>query len=323
MYFARLKKAFYYAIKPIIPRPLQILLRQKRITRKAPGVKDIWPIDPFSGEKPRWWRGWPAGREFALVLTHDVESDRGVPRALRLAQVEKELGLISSFNFVPEKYYLAPRVRNELVSNGFEVGVHDLKHDGKLFSSERTFLRRVQAINRYLESWGAVGFRSGSMYHNMAWMHNMRIEYDSSTFDTDPFEPQPDGVHTVFPLWIANRSGDGGYVELPYTLPQDLTVFVLLRHDNSHLWEAKLDWVVKQGGMVLFVTHPDYMHWGREKRKIDEYPFELYQEFLQNVTGKYRGRYWNALPRDVARYWRSCIVTQLNDGASGQGGLRP
>jgi hypothetical protein len=226
---------------------------------------------------------------------------------LRLAGIEKELGFCSSFNFVPEKYPVSPQVRDALVMSGFEVGVHDLRHDGRLFSSEKAFSRRVQTINHYLESWGAVGFRSGSMYHNLAWMHKMDIEYDSSTFDTDPFEPQPDGVRTIFPLWIENPSGNGGYIELPYTLPQDMTIFVLLRQKDTRTWKEKLDWIADKGGMVLFVTHPDYMHWTGEKRRIDEYPIELYQDFLAHVKEKYRSQYWNVLPRDLARYWRSCM----------------
>jgi hypothetical protein len=313
MDFARWKKTLYYTIKPILPRPLQIALRQKHITLRARCVQDVWPIDALSGAKPDGWLGWPAGRTFAFVLTHDVESKRGVRRCLRLAQTEKELGFVSSFNFVPERYPLSPQVRNELVMSGFEVGVHDLRHDGRLFSSEKAFLRRVQTINQYLKSWDAVGFRSGSMYHNLGWMHNMLIEYDSSTFDTDPFEPQPDGVHTVFPIWIANRSGDGGYVELPYTLPQDMTLFILLQHDDTHLWKEKLEWIANKGGMVLFVSHPDYMHWRGEKKKIDEYPFEFYREFLDHVKAKYEGQYWNALPRDVAEYWRRTMAIQEVD----------
>jgi hypothetical protein len=313
MNYARWKKMLYYAIKPIVPRSVQIVLRQKSTTCKARGVQNVWPIDVLSGAKPNGWRGWPAGRAFAYVLTHDVESDRGLRRCLRLAQTEKELGFVSSFNFVPEKYPLPPQVRGELMMSGFEVGVHDLRHDGRLFSSKKAFLRRVETINQYLQSWGAVGFRSGSMYHNLPWMHNMRIEYDSSTFDTDPFEPQPDGVHTVFPIWIANRSGDGGYVELPYTLPQDITLFVLLQHGDTRLWKEKLEWIANKGGMVLFVSHPDYMNWRGEKKKIDEYPFELYREFLDHVRTKYNGQYWNALPRDVARYWTSCMTSRQDD----------
>lgn len=313
MNYRRWKSTFYYAIKPVLPRLLQIIIRQKQITLKARGVQNVWPIDSLSGTTPDGWRGWPSGRTFAFVLTHDVESDRGVKRCMRLAQTEKMLGFVSSFNFVPEKYPLSAQLRDGLSKRGFEVGVHDLKHDGKLFSTEKAFLRRVRDINHYLESWGAVGFRSGSMYHNLAWMHQMKIEYDASTFDTDPFEPQPDGVHTVFPIWVANGSGDGGYVELPYTLPQDLTLFILFQYSNTHIWKEKLKWIANKGGMVLLVTHPDYMNWRGEKRKIDEYPFQLYSEFLDYVRTKYKGQYWNALPRDVARLWKNCMVSQWDD----------
>jgi hypothetical protein len=313
MEFARWKRWLYYAVKPALPRPLQIALRQRQAAHKARGVKDCWPIDVRAGAMPGGWRGWPAGRKFAFVLTHDVEGNRGVSRCLHLAQSERQLGFVSSFNFVPEKYSLSPQVREELTRNGFEVGVHDLRHDGRLFSSEKAFLRRVKSINRYLESWSAVGFRSGSMYHNLEWMHNMRIEYDSSTFDSDPFEPQPDGMRTVFPMWVANKSGNGGYVELPYTLPQDMTLFVLLRHCDTSLWKEKLQWIADRGGMVLFVSHPDYMNWSGEKRKVDEYPFEFYREFLDHVRSKYRGQYWNAVPRDVAKYWKHCMASRQDD----------
>ena len=40
------------------------------------------------------------------------------------------------------------------------------------------------------------------MLHNLEWFHDLNVKYDSSTFDTDPFEPQPDGVGTIFPFWV-------------------------------------------------------------------------------------------------------------------------
>jgi len=245
--------------------------------------------------------------KFALVLTHDVEDRRGLEKCLNVARMERDLGFTSSFNFVPKKYHVPPEVRRELVDRGFEVGVHDLRHDGNLFESEETFLKRVREINGYLNAWNAVGFRAGSMYHNLDWIHAMQIEYDLSTFDTDPFEPQPEGVHTIFPFWVQNPRASGGYVELPYTLPQDITGFVLLRNRDTRLWEEKLAWVAKRGGMALLDSHPDYMQWPGAKRRIDEYPFELYRRFLEHVKSTYAGQYWNALPRDVARYWKSCI----------------
>ena len=93
----------------------------------------------------------------------------------------------------------------------------------------------------------------------------LNIEYDSSTFDTDPFEAQPDGVKSVFPFWVAGISPRVGYVELPYTLPQDFTLFILLKEKDITIWKQKLSWIAKKGGMALVITHPDYMNFdGRE-----------------------------------------------------------
>ena len=86
----------------------------------------------------------------------------------------------------------------------------------------RNFRKMPRSINGYLKEWRASGFRSGFMLHDRECLNDLDIEYDASTFDTDPFEPQPEGVNTIFPFWVP-RPGGGGYVELPYTLPQDST----------------------------------------------------------------------------------------------------
>ena len=112
----------------------------------------------------------------------------------------------SSFNFVAKGYNVSSELKHDLVRNGFEVGVHGLHHAGNMFSSKKKFREQASQINRYLKEWGAVGFRTPSMYHNADWIHDLNIEYDSSTFDTDPFEPQPDGVGTIFPFWVQNDS---------------------------------------------------------------------------------------------------------------------
>jgi len=303
------RSRIYNAVKPLIPRSVQIVLRRRFVARVMRRTAALWPIDPAAGGRPAAFNGWPAGCRFALVLTHDVEDQRGVERCLALASMERDLGFVSSFNFVPEKYNLSGQILDRLVKEGFEVGVHDLRHDGRLFESRRVFMKRAGQINRYLRAWNSVGFRSGSMYHNLHWMHDLEIQYDSSTFDTDPFEPQPDGVQSLFPIWIRGEREGCGYVELPYTLPQDMTLFVLFRHRDTRAWQDKLAWIAERGGMALVVTHPDYMYWGDGRRKVDEYPFELYRDFLLRVASEYRGQYWNALPRELAGYWRRHMVT--------------
>lgn len=150
------------------------------------------------------------------------------------------------------------------------------------------------------------------MYHNLEWYHDLLIEYDSSTFDTDPFEPQSDALHTIYPMWVSNRKTGFGYVELPYTLPQDLTLFVLLDERSNRIWKRKLDWIAEAGGMALLNTHPDYMHSGCGRRRADEYPWDHYTDFLEYASLKYAGEYWQVLPREVASYARKTLqATEL------------
>ncbi|MFZ5877411.1 MAG: hypothetical protein ACOYXU_13535 [Nitrospirota bacterium] len=294
----------FYRVKPFIPRWLQIWLRRTLIAVRAPYHTRVWPINERSNQPPTGWSGWPEKKRFALVLMHDVETERGQDKCRRLMDLEKSMGFRSSFNFVPERYPVSSALRRELVAEGFEVGVHGLKHDGKLFLSRATFQEGAIRINRYLKDWGAVGFVSPSMHRNLTWMHDLDIEYDASTFDTDPFEPQPGGVETIFPFTVQGEHGRRGYVELPYTLPQDFTLFVLMKEHDIGIWKKKLDWIVANGGMALLITHPDYMAREQDERRVDEYPIARYRDFLDYARRQYAGQYWQPLPRELARFWR-------------------
>ncbi len=293
---------FYYGVKPLIPRRLQIYVRRFFISRNLPSLIESWPIDPGSGKPPEDWQGWPDGKRFALVLTHDVESEKGVERCRQLARLEMDLGFRSSFNFLLMKYSTPDSLRSYLEENGFEVGIHGCYHDGKKFSSREIFLKRAAIINRKLKDWDACGFRAPSMHSNLDWIGDLNIEYDLSTFDTDPFEPLSSSVKTIFPFIVSRRNGKGHFVELPYTLPQDSTLFILLRERNIDIWKRKLDWIVKKGGMALINVHPDYIHFNQKTCEFDEYPVEYYRDFLDHIRREYEGQFYHALPRDVARF---------------------
>jgi hypothetical protein len=304
-------KKIFYILKPFIPRSIQLYIRRKIILVKLKKYKDIWPVLKGSEKKPENWSGWPENKKFALVLTHDVEHQHGYNRVLELMQIEKDLGFVSSFNFIPERdYQVEKSLLDTLRENGFEYGVHGLTHNGKLFSSENEFLKRAKKINDYLKDWGAVGFRAPSMHHNLDWIGALDIEYDLSTFDTDPFEPQPDGVATIFPFWVKNpRHKSGGYFELPYTLSQDFTPFILLKEKSPRIWQDKTDWIVKNSGMVLVNVHPDYINFDNVFSN-EEYPISIYSSFLEFLQDKYHEQFWNALPKDVALYFKN--IKQIN-----------
>lgn len=331
------RNRLYYSIKPFLPRSAGLALRSWSARRKRERVMDTWPIMPGSERPPTGWSGWPEGKQFALVLTHDVEGQAGLDQCRKLMELEIQLGFRSCFNFVPlGEYRVSCALRKELVANGFEVGVHDLYHNGKLFLTRREFSRNAPVINQYIADWGASGFRSGFMFHNLDWLHDLKIEYDSSTFDTDPFEPQPCGQHTIFPFPVhrppaafpgaKSRSSFSshqttlgtmsGYVELPYTLPQDSTLFLLLRERHPDIWFKKVDWIAKHGGMALIDTHPDYMAMDGKVAKEWQYPVSHYERFLEYVRSRYAGAYWHAKSKEVAQ-WHTAMRRAYEGNARG------
>ena len=317
----------YYRIKPLVPWSVRVALRRLFAHRRRAMFRDTWPIMPGSEKPPANWPGWPDGKKFALVLTHDVESIAGVAKCRPLMDLERSLGYRSSFSFIPQGDYSISRIlRNDLTRNGFEIGVHDLEHDGRLFRSRQEFSEKAPRINHFLKDWNAVGFRLGFMLRNLEWLHDLELKYDSSTFDTDPFEPQPDGVGTIFPFWVprpddANGNGHAngggsrsafdhsqsldqsdGYVELPYTLPQDSTLFLLFGERTPDIWFQKLDWIARHGGMALLDVHPDYVRFDGEAPTARTFPADHYADLLEYVRDRYGDSFWHPLPRELAAF---------------------
>jgi hypothetical protein len=93
----------------------------------------------------------------------------------------------------------------------------------------------------------------------------------------------------------------GHFVELPYTLPQDCTLFIVLGESSPQIWLEKLDFIERHYGMGLLNTHPDYL--------TDPKIWNIYVDFLE--TMKERDGYWQALPSKVARWWRGRAATQI------------
>jgi len=300
----------YYHVKPFVPQVVRWALRRQRAASIRRTHAAEWPINESAGEAPCGWPGWPQGKQFALVLTHDVETQQGVDKVRALAEVEMQYGFRSAFNFIPEGGYGDPAALREwLMEQGFEVGVHDLNHDGKLYQSRTGFKAKAQRINHYLHAWKATGFRSGFMLRRLDWLHALDIEYECSTFDTDPFEPQPAGAHTIFPYWIACPDGEDekgpgtGYVEIPYTLPQDSTLFLLLREPDGEIWQRKTEWIVRRGGMVLMNVHPDYIDMQGSGDRMT-FPLAHYEGFLGWIKERYQAEVWQVLPREISRFVR-------------------
>ena len=298
-----LLRKLYYAAKPLIPRAMQLSLRRARIGMLRRQYEKSWPIYPPAAQGLASGTRWPGGKQFALVLTHDVEGSAGRDRFTKLLQLEKSMGFRSAFYFVPERYTTSPTLREYITEKGFEVGVHGLYHDGKLYNNETIFQQRVPTINRYLKEWNVCGFSSPCAHHNLEWTGDLDIRYAVTTYDTDPFEPQSCGIGTIFPFRIHRPQSGREYIEIPYTLPQDFGLYVLMREKTIAVWKKKLDWIVQCGGMAHLKTHPDYMSFETNALGTEEYPLDFYADFLRYVKQAYSGQYWHALPKELADFY--------------------
>ena len=306
----------YYLIKPVTPRKAQLALRRAVARRQASCAFPRWPVEDSLHDLYIWLLGvlaelhgdpvphlgmWPGDRSWALVLTHDVDTEIGHRNVHLLREPERLAGYRSSWNFVPERYAVDPSVLQRLREEGCEIGVHGLRHDGRDLGPRKIFEQRLPAIRAYAERWGAVGFRSPATHRVWEWMPELGFDYDSSYPDTDPYEPQPGGCCSHLPFFNQEQ------VELPITLPQDHTLFAILGQTDGDVWVDKARHLRERGGMALALTHPDYAMnpsllaaWKR-----------LLNEFRDDDT------VWHALPREVACWWRrraASVIRETDDG---------
>jgi hypothetical protein len=306
----------YYLLRPAVPRPLQLRLRRtfSRVQTRSPFPR--WPAEDslhmlyawlfrrlaeLAGRPVPFLGLWPDGRSWALVLTHDVETDAGYQSLELLREPERALGYRSSWNFVPLRYQVAEETVRRLRQEGCEVGVHGLRHDGRDLGSDRLLAKRLPGMREYADRWQAVGFRSPATQRRWDRMPGLGFDYDSSYSDTDPYEPQPGGCCSYLPFFNQNM------VELPITLPQDHTIFAILDRPDAELWISKAQFLRERQGMVLALTHPDYAH---DPRVADGYR-SLLESFRGDETG------WQALPQEVAAWWRrrACsAIRRTSDG---------
>lgn len=304
----------YYRLKPLLPRASQVWLRRLYAPVQARKRFPTWPAEPLlvdnlhaevraqlretGAERIPLVPFWPHGHRYAAVLTHDVEGPVGIKRIPQLLEIERRHGFASSWNFCAEWYEIPPDTFAMLRRAGCEIGLHGIKHDGRLFESRETFTEELPKIHHYLREWDVAGFRSPATHRNAEWMQELDCLYDSSFFDTDPFEPQPGGCCSIFPFFF------GDVVELPITLVQDWTLWAILRRNDIGLWRDKARWVAERHGLVNVIVHPDYVD---SPKRLAQY-----EELLVFLKNELPGG-WHTLPRDVAAWWRVRAQLRVSD----------
>lgn len=301
-------RQIYYAIRPLLPVKVRRHLQRKALQDWSKISFPAWPVDTTvedfvdllwkiileSSGKDRipfiWY--WPSSANSCGIMTHDVETGAGQDFCSTLLKIEKEYGIKSAFELVPEvRYPVSKKIMQAIREAGSEICVHGLNHDGRLFSSEELFRSRAKEINRYAREWGAKGFRSPVMYRNLEWYDAFEFSYDMSVPNVAHLDPQRGGCCTVFPYFVGN------IVELPLTTTQDYSLFNIIRTDPMEMWSRQMDLIVAKHGLVSFIIHPDYV---TEPKKQ-----ALYSELLKTLRAHSLERnMWLALPGEVDTWWR-------------------
>ena len=303
-----LQSAYYLA------RPLLAISVRKHLQRiRLRGWEDIrfprWPVDPtvegifeelmaltlkcHSVDRIPFIWFWPRGAQSCVVMTHDVETAAGRDSCGTLMDLDDEYGIEASFQVVPEgRYAVSDGFLDSIRARGFEINVHDLNHDGKLFGNKRRFQRRAERINHYGRQFGAEGFRSAALYRNLEWLSTLDFAYDMSVPSVGHLEAQGGGCCSVMPFFM------GGMTELPVTTTQDYALFHILNQHSIDLWTRQIASITKRHGLVSFIVHPDYI---RTRRTSD-----TYKRLLDHLAGlRAEAKHWFALPGAVSRWWRN------------------
>jgi hypothetical protein len=238
---------------------------------------------------------WPDGAPNCLMLTHDVEGTHGRAFCRELMDLDDAYGIRAAFQIIPEEPGQTIEDTKALIDairrRGFEVNLHDLNHDGRLFANRREFLTRAKRINRYARELACGGFRSGAMYRNQDWFDAFDFSFDMSVPSVAHLEPQRGGCCTVMPYFV------GRILELPLTTVQDYSLFHILDDYSIDRWKEQIDRIREAHGLISLITHPDYL---RERRALAVYTDLL--KHLQTLAA--RESIWVALPSEIDGWWR-------------------
>ncbi len=208
---------------------------------------------------------WRKGKKFALAVTHDVETRRGLLNgSQQLLGVEEALHVRSTWNVVTNRYQLTRENLTPLAKAG-EIGAHDTDHDGRLiFLPPDARIRRLKNCRETLEKLTKTrvkGFRAPLLQHDRELVNAVGkagYQFDSSVPSWELLSPTSftsHGLGTVFPLEIE------GVVEMPVSLPQDHQLLRVRNLSPAQTGDTLIrasKWVREIGGLCTLLVHPDY-----------------------------------------------------------------
>jgi len=311
----------YYLIRPILPVGVRKYIQKWRLRGWDQLQFPQWPVDRTvdqifeqvmllalrsqSADRVPFIWFWPDGANSCAIMTHDVETAMGRDSCGHLMDMDDASGIKAAFEIVPQqRYEVTSDFLKSIRQRGFEIVVHDLNHDGRLFSNREQFLERVASIHAYKEQFGAIGFRAAVLYRKQSWFSALDFAYDMSVPNVAHLDPQRGGCCTVMPYFV------GKILELPVTTTQDYTLFHILNDYSINLWKRQIDLIIEKQGLISFIVHPDYIGGDRERN--------VYRALLNHLADLRKERaLWITTPGEVNHWWRQRAEMELVEDSHG------
>jgi hypothetical protein len=201
----------------------------------------------------------------ALIVTHDVDTKKGLKRTLAMKSVDDDLELQSIWFLPSDEYPLDKNIIKDLV-NGSTIGSHDVKHDGRLINIKK----RAALVKRLRESKLKIEaatesevscFRSPLLQFNGRIVAALKEAGYSDDFSAPSWEPAHPSVMTGFGVEFFHEFEISGISLHPLSLLQDhqtLHILDLTLGEGVKVWLEHARLISSYRGDIVLLVHPDY-----------------------------------------------------------------
>jgi hypothetical protein len=200
-----------------------------------------------------------------LLITHDIDSERGLRRAEAFHKIEEGLRITSTW-FLPSDDYPISRTDAEELGENSRIGSHDVKHDGRLIhiKTHDKLVERLMSSKRRLETiFGreVSCFRSPLMQFNRKILRALGDAGYKCDFSIPCWEPVHPTTMGGFGIESAQSFEIDNVIEYPLTLFQDHQLLNVLGMSTQKAAKFILEQAAlirSFDGDIVLSVHPDY-----------------------------------------------------------------
>jgi peptidoglycan/xylan/chitin deacetylase (PgdA/CDA1 family) len=231
----------------------------------------------------------------SVLLTHDIDTEKGLRKASALKKIENEYNVGSIWFLVSNEYQIRRDLAREL-AEGSEIGSHDTRHDGRLVQIKE----KGRLVKRLRESRLKLGdiferevtnFRAPLMQFNAKLIEALSEAGYRSDFSLPCWEPVHPSTMSGFGIESVCEFEICDICEHPLTLFQDHQVLQVLRmtpSEATRFWMDQARLVSSLGGDIVLLIHPDYSFSQdlESYRKLIKFLVRLQQEWEEAEEGE-------------------------------------